>query len=121
MDRVMNRDYASLWPLDSLLRELNSHLGHAYHATVLLEHGDRDVCVLKAEGELRHWGEDGPSQARLPRDDDLTGTYGVGEAVLDLSDVPPQLEVCDMPAIGLIEVKLAEGVWLRLVPSQFAP
>lgn len=109
------------WPHERLRRELHDRLGGPpCQVAVFLERGDREVDVLRAEGVLRVLREDVPSEEHPRRDEELSGRYTVGEAVLDLTDVPAHLEVCALETVGLLEVKLAEGVWLRIVPSQFA-
>jgi hypothetical protein len=117
----MNAD-ASI-PHEQALLLLNDHCGQEAEVMVqlrgleILGTAPTTMFVMSAKGILRQWREDpheGQASAGDPRED-ITGIYNLGDAIIDITDLPRAAPLnLDKETVGL-EFELKEGVSMSVV------
>ena len=110
------------------LRWLDDRCGQLVSASVTVERGGSSLTVLQATGELRRWhGLDRGSNQRwlevalTNRREDDVGVYQVGEASLDVSDIPGHTITSTTQDMGpggvgeVLKLELGEGIELEII------
>ncbi len=101
---------------DTVRLWLNDRLGKGVEVALVINRGDYSVFVLGFYGELRHFQETTTAERWRQRGQqrgDMAGSYSVGSADLDLTDLE-HLDGWEIRDAGTVRVALGEDIYLEI-------